>query len=209
MSIFKIGDSIPDRIYNDAKDVHVSNYVAYVNADGLACYDAVGLRPMNSAVLKNLYYKGFLLCVGDKFYSPAGMVESDDEVVISFFKYDSATEKILYSTCSSDDGVPDPDPEPEVTPSLTALSIGDKVLTPTFDPAVFAYSTSTADASNTVTMTVSPEGTAVAVKLGGVAVADYVNGGEVTWVSGENTLAITVGETTPAVVYTVTVTKTI
>lgn len=85
------------------------------------------------------------------------------------------------------------------TAQLTGLTIASCTLTPAFDTAVTSYATTTSNASNKVTATVSNGGTAE-IKVNGSTIE---NGGNATWTSGSNTLTVKVGSTT----YTVTVTK--
>lgn len=82
---------------------------------------------------------------------------------------------------------------------LTSLTIGNLTLSPTFATGTTSYTATTTAATNKITATVSNGGTAT-VKVNGAAIE---NGGTATWVAGENTVKVTVGETE----YTVTVTK--
>jgi hypothetical protein len=79
------------------------------------------------------------------------------------------------------------------------LSIGNLTLDPTFSTNVTSYTAETTNATNTITATVSQGGTAT-IEVNGTEIS---NGEAATWVEGENTVTVTVGNTT----YTVTVTK--
>lgn len=96
-------------------------------------------------------------------------------------------------------------PEPPTIIALASLTIGDKVLTPSFDPAVFEYATATEDVSNILAFTTLPENEVVEVKLGNDVITTYGEG--IVWGEGENVITITVGDELVPVVYTITVTK--
>ncbi|NLE05468.1 MAG: cadherin-like beta sandwich domain-containing protein [Crenarchaeota archaeon] len=91
-------------------------------------------------------------------------------------------------------------------PSLSALSVGGKTLTPTFASGTYEYTASTTDATNIITFTKSPASAAVTATLGGVDVTDDLATG-VTWASGENVFVLSVAAYDVATNYTVTVTK--
>ncbi len=88
---------------------------------------------------------------------------------------------------------------------LSALTIGSLTLTPTFDGDVTEYTTSTTNATNTITATAAAEGATVSIKNGETTVE---NGQAATWVDGENTVTVTVTNGNNTKTYTVTVTKT-
>lgn len=84
------------------------------------------------------------------------------------------------------------------------LSIGSLMLSPTFDKDVTGYTTSTANATNTITATASDLNATVEIKVGDTAVS---NGGAATWESGENIVTIKVTNGSAEKTYTITVTK--
>lgn len=88
---------------------------------------------------------------------------------------------------------------------LSSLSIGSLVLVPTFDKGTYAYETSTANTSDTVTVATDDAGASAVIKLGSTTVS---SGSAASWTaSTTNNLTITVtaadGETER--VYTVAV----
>lgn len=88
--------------------------------------------------------------------------------------------------------------------TLSALTIGSLTLTPTFSPNTTSYTASTSNATNTVTATANAAGATVAITVNGTAIQ---SGSSATWVTGENTVAVTVTNGTTTKTYTVTVTK--
>lgn len=90
-----------------------------------------------------------------------------------------------------------------MTASLASLGLGTLTLTPAFDPAVTAYTTSTTNNSNTITAT-GGAGSTVTIQVNG---QPHVSGTLATWQDGENTVAITAEDASGQRVYTVTVTK--
>ena len=99
--------------------------------------------------------------------------------------------------------------EPSTDATLVSLKIGNKTLTPAFDPATTSYAAATTDATNTVTAVPADAAASVIVELNGAVVP---NGSAVAWSSansGVNTLAVTVTaeDGTTQKTYTVTVTK--
>ena len=92
-----------------------------------------------------------------------------------------------------------------VPPSLSALSVGGKTLTPTFSSGTKSYTMSTESASDILTFTTVPADMAAVVKLGSTVITGYGEG--VTWAAGSNTLTITLEDgVSEPVVYTVAVT---
>ena len=88
---------------------------------------------------------------------------------------------------------------------MTALTIGALVLDPTFSSAITEYSAVTTNATNTISATATDSANAVIeIKVNGTTIT---NGSAATWISGENTVAITVTNGDSETVYTVTVTK--
>lgn len=198
MFIRKYFGNIPDRIGLHANDVNIAKYVAYVNELNIVCYDTAGLRPINADKLEDLYTKGLLLSNGGLFYTPTSMIKGE-ETLISFIRYNSVSNEIEYvSTASSE--------EIEI-PVLSALSIGNKTLTPAFDPEILAYTLSTEDASDILTLDVFPDDSIVTVTLGETVLEDYAEG--ITWADGENTLTIALEKGDLSTEYVVTVTATL
>jgi HK97 family phage major capsid protein len=87
---------------------------------------------------------------------------------------------------------------------LSALSLGSLTLSPAFNPATGTYTTSTTNASNTISTTAAKTGATVAIDHDGTPVT---NGAAITWTTGENTVTVTVTNGTTTKTYTVTVTK--
>src|SRR5574344_921131 len=198
MFIRKYLGNIPDRIGLHANDVNIAKYVAYVNELNIVCYDTAGLRPINADKLENLYTKGLLLSNGGLFYTPTAMIKGD-ETLISFIRYNSVSEEMEYVSASSSEEI-------EI-PVLSALSIGNKTLTPAFDPEILAYTLSTEDASDILTLDVFPDDSIVTVTLGETVLEDYAEG--ITWADGENTLTIALEKGDLSTEYVVTVTATL
>lgn len=201
MYIWKYDGEVPDRIYMDAIDVHVSAYLVYVDSEGVACYDEAGEYPIGAERLKDLYIKGAQIVVDDVFYIPISMIEDDDEVKLSYIMYDTVTSKMVYKTVES---YKEPTPLP-VPPSMTTLEIGSLTLTPEFEPGVSAYTLTVTDESNIVSFTTLPLDCEVVVEYDGSVVTDYGEG--ITWIDGTKNLTFTLGDETPPVVYTVAITK--
>ena len=111
------GDN-PDRVLMHADDVNIGTYLIYANTNNEACYDESGLRPLDPVTLEDLYAKGVLISSGNNFYTPTAMSKSGSVVTLSFVTYNGG---LTHSTVSS-----------KTPPSLTALSIGGKTLTPSF-----------------------------------------------------------------------------
>ncbi len=88
---------------------------------------------------------------------------------------------------------------------LASRALGSLTLTPTFDPSVTSYTTTTTDATNTITATATDSTNAtVTIKNGSTTVT---SGNAATWVTGKNTVTITVTNDGESKVYTVEVTK--
>lgn len=96
-----------------------------------------------------------------------------------------------------------PSPAPDDA-TLSGLSMGSLTLSPAFDKNVTDYTTSTTNATNTITATASDSNATVEIKVGETAVD---NGGSATWSSGENIVTIKVTNGSAEKIYTVTVTK--
>ena len=86
---------------------------------------------------------------------------------------------------------------------LQSLTVGSETLTPTFDPAVMAY-TITAAATDKIEATAAQAQAKIELNLNG---KNLNNGGTATWTSGSNTLTVTVKNGNAVRVYTLTVTK--
>ena len=90
--------------------------------------------------------------------------------------------------------------------TLSALTFGSMTLTPTFNKAVFEYTSATTSDSNTITATPTDGNATAVIKNGDDTVT---SGSSATWSAGANTVKVTVtaedGKTTA--VYTVIVTK--
>ena len=91
--------------------------------------------------------------------------------------------------------------------SLSGLTIGTVTLTPSFDPDTTEYTATTTNATNKVTATPSDADDTVTIEVNDVEIE---NGSSASWDEGENTLVVTVTDSTdPSLeeVYTVTVTR--
>lgn len=87
---------------------------------------------------------------------------------------------------------------------LQSLTVGSKTLTPTFDPAVMAYTITAAAATDKIEATAAQAQAKIELNLNG---KNLNNGGTATWTSGSNTLTVTVRNGNAVRVYTLTVTK--
>lgn len=88
--------------------------------------------------------------------------------------------------------------------TLSALTIGSLILEPAFDKDVLEYTTTTTNATNTVTATPTSEDATVTILNGETPVE---SGSAATWEEGENILSIEVANGEESQTYTVTVTK--
>lgn len=77
-------------------------------------------------------------------------------------------------------------------------------LNPAFDSEVTEYTTTTSNATNTITATATDSEATVAITVNGDAVE---SGSAATWSAGENTVVVTVTNGTSSETYTVVVTK--
>lgn len=127
-----------------------------------------------------------------------GLTWAEDENVVTVKVFDNTQSTTYTIIVNHDEEVIVP-----IVPILSAMSIGNKTLTPSFDPEELTYTMSTEDAEDILTLSVTPEDTEISVKLGDTELTNYSEG--ITWENGENILTITVGTDAP-VVYTVTVT---
>lgn len=87
---------------------------------------------------------------------------------------------------------------------LQSLTVGSETLTTTFDPAVMAYTITTAAATDKIEATAAQAQAKIELNLNG---KNLNNGGTATWTSGSNTLTVTVKNGNAVRVYTLTVTK--
>jgi hypothetical protein len=107
----------------------------------------------------------------------------------------------------SDNGVPPFKiywPKTAVANTLSALTIGSLVLSPTFDAATTTYTATTTNAKDAVTATATSAGAEIVVKNGSTVIE---NGGDATWSAGSNTVTVKVTGDEGDKTYTVTVTK--
>ena len=87
---------------------------------------------------------------------------------------------------------------------LQSLTVGNETLTPTFAPAVMAYTITAAAATDKIEATAAQAQAKIELNLNG---KNLNNGGTATWTSGSNTLTVTVKNGNAVRVYTLTVTK--
>lgn len=88
---------------------------------------------------------------------------------------------------------------------LSTLTIGTAAISPSFNSGVTAYTATTSAASNIITAASSDPAATIVIKNGTTTVT---NAAAATWVTGANTVTITVTKGTTVKVYTVVVTKT-
>lgn len=91
--------------------------------------------------------------------------------------------------------------------NLSALTIGNLTLSPAFNADVTAYTTTTSNATNTITATAADSKATVSIMLNGATTV--ANGGTATWTEGDNEVTIAVSNGTARKTYTVTVSKSI
>lgn len=96
------------------------------------------------------------------------------------------------------------EPQPTADATLSALTIGSLTLAPVFSPTVYEYTTTTTNASNTVTATATDSAATVAITLNGT---EMESGSSAYWDEGENSIVVTVSNTSASAEYEVTVTK--
>lgn len=82
-----------------------------------------------------------------------------------------------------------PDAETDL-PKLSALSIGDATLTPTFSANVNSYTATAGAATGAVTATAATQGSTVVILVNGNSLS---SGGTATWSEGDNLVRVTVG----------------
>lgn len=87
---------------------------------------------------------------------------------------------------------------------LQSLTVGNETLTPTFDPAVMAYTIAATAATDKIEATAAQAQAKIELNFNG---KNLNNGGTATWTSGSNTLTVTVKNGNAVRVYTLTVTK--
>jgi len=93
---------------------------------------------------------------------------------------------------------------------LSALTIGDLTLSPTFNSETLEYTATTTNATNKVTATTDDPSAVIEIVLTNSVETEGVtvpNGTAATWASGENVVTITVTDGASETVYKVTVTK--
>lgn len=98
--------------------------------------------------------------------------------------------------------------QPNVTsedgvPKLSALALGSLVLDPTFDADVNEYTTTTENATNTITATAAA-GTDIVITVNGNSIT---NGTAPTWDDGDNFVSVQLASATGMNTYSITVTK--
>ena len=89
------------------------------------------------------------------------------------------------------------------TANLSALTIGQLPLVPSFSSGVTEYAVTTDNATDVITAAAEDANAVIAIKNGST---DVTNGSSATWTEGENTLTVTVTSGTVSKVYTVVVT---
>lgn len=94
--------------------------------------------------------------------------------------------------------------DPMYDPRLKSLTIGELELTPAFDSAATAYTATTANAADAITVVTASADASAAILNGETAVT---SGANATWADGENTVTVTVVCGPFKRVYTIKVTK--
>lgn len=89
-----------------------------------------------------------------------------------------------------------------VAPELTSLTIGALTLTPTFAGGTLAYTATTRNASDTITVT-APDDVNAEITVNGTVIS---SGSAATWTLGSNTVVVTATKGSDVTTYTVTVT---
>lgn len=158
-------------------------------------YSLVGIREdISYEILKEATLQNTL----DEDGKPLSLVEQDMVAI-------KATMRIGY-LCVKPDAfaalVPTTAEAPDTT--LSALTIGELTLDPTFDPSTTTYTTSTTNATNKITATPADEKSTVSITVNETVVA---NGSAPAWDEGDNTVVVTVTNGTYNTLYTVIVTK--
>lgn len=205
MFIRTYGGKIPDRVYMDANDVHVSAYILYVNEDSVACFDAAGTRPVTKQRLANLFVKGFLISDSGNLYAPVSIDTGDSEVTVSYVMAESGAPVLATVSGQDPEEAEEAEEEEEdAAPLLATLSLGTTVLTPTFSDEVLEYTTTTTEESDLLTFTVLPVDAKVVVKHNTTVVENLA--APIVWGDAPNVITITLGEGETVVVYTITVT---
>lgn len=96
-----------------------------------------------------------------------------------------------------------------MTADLSGLGLGSLTLSPEFAADVDTYTTSTANATNKLTVTPADENAEVEVSLGDNVLSAGSDGKYTcTWAAGENTVTVKVTNGDQSKTYTITVTKT-
>lgn len=96
------------------------------------------------------------------------------------------------------------DASPTASIKLSSLTIGSLTLSPAFDPDVKAYTASTTNSTNQITVATESGTATVEIDVNGSIIP---NGTSATWVAGANSVAIKVTDGGNSGTYTVTVTK--
>ena len=142
------------------------------------------------------------MCLGENIDALSAAFANDNETVLTpnfeFDPYDAAGHLYKFKMANQ------PDVTSEAgTPTLTALTIGTLTLDPTFAETTNEYTTSTENASDTITATAAA-GTDVVITVNGNSVT---NGTAPTWATGANLVSIQIASASGMNTYTVTVTK--
>ena len=91
-----------------------------------------------------------------------------------------------------------------LTGDLATLALGSLVLSPTFDPEVYGYTTNSTNVSDTLSYTTVDTGATVVTKLNGTS----FTGSTVTWTANTDTLTLEVTSGHITKTYTITCTHT-
>lgn len=84
------------------------------------------------------------------------------------------------------------------------MTVGSLILEPSFEDSILTYEANTSNATNKITATPDDVGAVIAITVNDVA---HVNDTAATWLTGLNTVVITVTNGAEVKVYTVYVTK--
>lgn len=87
-----------NKVYEDAKDLHVRNTYGYVKAGDSYIYeDAAGTKKIKAPALKNLFVKGLLIVDGAGIFKPTSFDLTNGVATVTYVKPDAvtATEAVL------------------------------------------------------------------------------------------------------------------
>lgn len=82
-----------DRVFDQAKDVHVSATYVYGNGSDTYAYEDSGCtKKIGTSALTDLFLKGAVIVVGGVNYKPISLKVARDVATVTFVKADTSTE---------------------------------------------------------------------------------------------------------------------